>query len=121
MKNLKLLLAVIFQSILFSTYSQTQTSMFRGTALHTSSITSNKKIIFGEKAWTFDADAPIRATTVCNNNSIFLGSSNGIFYALDKTTGEIKWQYNTGYAIESSAALFNENVFFSDNKQTLYA
>jgi outer membrane protein assembly factor BamB len=121
MKNFKLLLAIIFQSILFSASSQTQTNMFRGTALHISSITSNKQIIFGEKAWMFNADAPIRTTVVCNNNNIFFGSSKGIFYALDKNNGAIKWQYNTGYAIESSAALFNDNVFFSDNKQTLYA
>jgi hypothetical protein len=75
MKNLKLLLAVIFQSILFNAYAQTQTNMFRGSALHTSSITSTKKIIFGEMTWTFNADAPIRTTAVCNNNSIFFGSS----------------------------------------------
>jgi outer membrane protein assembly factor BamB len=121
MKNLKLLLALFFQSILLNAFSQTQTNMFRGTALHTSAITSNDKIVFGEKAWTFNADAPIRATTVCNNTTIFFGSSKGIFYALDKNNSTIKWQYNTGYAIESSAALFNGNVFFSDNKQTLYA
>src|SRR5689334_12413345 len=103
MKNLKLLLVLIFQSIVLSAFSQIQTNMFRGSTLHTSSITSNKQIIFGEKAWVFNVDAPIRATTVCNNTTIFFGTSKGIFYALDKNNGTIKWQYNTGYAIESSA------------------
>jgi outer membrane protein assembly factor BamB len=50
-----------------------------------------------------------------------LAAAKEFFYALDKNTGAIKWQYNSGYAIESSAALFNGNVFFSDKKQTLYA
>ena len=31
------------------------------------------------------------------------------------------WQYNTGFAINSSAASQGGKVFFSDNKQTVYA
>ena len=64
---------------------------------------------------------PSRSTAVCNNNTVLFRSSKGIFYALNKTTGAIKWQYNTGYAIASSPALLNGNIFFSDNKQTLYS
>lgn len=95
--------------------------MFRNTPEHASSITSKNDFLFGDEAWKFNADAPVRSTAVCNGYTVFFGCSKGIFYALDKNTGNIKWQYNTGYAIASSPALLNENIFFSDNKQTLYA
>ena len=121
MKSVSLLLVAIFEIITFNACAQTETNMFRGAPLHTSAIISNKKIIFGERAWQFNVDAPIRSTAVCNNKTVFFGSSKGILYALDKINGSIKWQYNTGYAIESSPALYKGNVFFSDNKQILYA
>ena len=102
-------------------FSQTPALMFRGTPDHTSAITSKNNFVFGDKAWQFDANAPLRSTAVCDNNTVFFGSSKGIFYALDKNSGGIKWQFNSGFAINSSPALYNGNVFFSNNKQTLYA
>ncbi len=102
-------------------FSQTPASMFRGTPDHTSAITSKNNFVFGDKAWQFDANAPLRSTAVYDNNTVFFGSSKGIFYAIDKNSGSIKWQFNSGFAINSSPALYNSNVFFSNNKQTLYA
>jgi eukaryotic-like serine/threonine-protein kinase len=98
-----------------------QVNMFRGTADHRSSYTTNSNIVFGEEAWKFNAEAPLRSTAVCNSNTVFFGSSNNILYALDKKSGTIKWQFNSGYAIESSPALYNNAVLFSNNKQTLYS
>lgn len=95
--------------------------MFRGNAEHNMNVTINPATVFGDAAWKFDAGSAIRSTIVYSSNSIFFGSSKGIFYALNKNTGSVKWQYNTGFAIESSAALYNGNIFFSDNKQSLYA
>lgn len=101
--------------------SQSQPSMFKGTPEHTSFINSKNNFVFADEAWQFNADAPIRSTAVCNNNTVFVGSSKGVFYALDKSTGNIKWEFNSGAAINSSPALHNGNIFFSNNKQTLYA
>ena len=104
----------------FSFYANAQ-SMFRGKADHASFIKSNNANLFGEEDWRFDAKAAVRSTAVCSGNAIFFGASSGIFYSLDKQTGNILWQYNTGHAINSSPALYNINIFFSDNKQTLYS
>ena len=101
--------------------SQQQPAMFRGTATHTSSVISNSDFVFGNEAWKFNADAPIRSTAVCNSTTVFFGSSKGIFYALGKINGNIKWQFNSGFSIASSPALLNGNVFFSNNKQSLYS
>src|SRR4030095_3240926 len=60
-------------------------------------------------------------TPLINGNAIFFGNTRGNFYAINKTTGKLTWQYNTGFAINHSAATQNGKVFFSDNKQTVYA
>lgn len=95
--------------------------MYRGTTAHNSNYNSGIKGFFNECAWKFDADAPIRSTTVIAGNSLYFGSSRGVFYSLDKKTGKINWTFDPGYAINSSAAAHHGNVFFSDNQQSLYS
>lgn len=115
----------IFCSALFVCLSFAKTlaqpNMFRGNPEHNINFNTDPANIFGEAAWKFEAGAPIRATVVCNNKSIFFGSSKGIMYALNKSGGNLQWQYHTGFAIESSAALYKGNLFFSDNRQSLYS
>lgn len=98
-----------------------QSSMFRGGADHQASLQNAEKRIFGEEAWKFNSNAPIRSSVAYSNNSIFFGTSRGELYALDAKTGNVKWKYVTGHAINSSPACFNGKVFFADNKQNLYA
>lgn len=96
-------------------------SMFRGTPDHSNHYNSGIKGFFNETSWKFYADAPVRSTVAVVNNSIYFGSSKGIFYCLNKNTGKAKWIFKPGYAINSSAAYHNSNVFFSDNQQSLYS
>lgn len=95
--------------------------MFRNTPDHASTLQTNNNSVFGDEAWKFNADAPIRSTAVCNKDLVFFGASNGVLYALDRKNGKQIWQYKTGFAINSSPALYNGQIFFSNNKQTLYA
>lgn len=98
-----------------------QTSMFRGTPDHASAYTSEKQIMFVDEAWSFDAKAPVRSTAAASLTTVFFGSSDGKFYALDKQTGKQKWIFNSGSAINSSPALDKGNVYFSNNTQTVFA
>lgn len=93
----KFYIAVISSLLVCNAYSQTQPLMFRGSPQHTASMTSKNNFVFADEAWKFNVKAPVRSTAVCNNNNIFFGSSKGIFYSLDKSNGNIKWQFNTGY------------------------
>lgn len=111
-----IIVAVLLCNSLFS-----QTAMFCGNAEHNATINSKPDITFGETAWKFNADAPIRSTVVCNKNVVYFGCSNGFFYALNKQTGNVIWKYYCGYAIESSPAFLNGNIFFSNNKQSLFS
>ena len=114
-------LTSLFSVSIFICTLQAQPVMFRQTAEHTSYISSKQDYIFGEQAWKFETEAPIRSTAVCSNNTVYFGNSKGILFALDRSSGVIKWQYNAGYAIASSPALWNGNILFSDNKQSLHS
>lgn len=117
MKKIITALAFILPGI--TTYSQT--AMFRGTPGHISSYQGNTQTIFTTEAWSFNANAPIRSTAVASSSTVYFGSSDGRFYALDKSTGKTKWMFNSSSSIESSPALDKGKVFFSNNRQTLFA
>jgi len=114
---------IVFTFVLFLFLGKTfsQTAMFRGTPGHASGYSGNSQITFTDEAWSFNAKAPIRSTAVASATTVFFGSSDGKFYALDKSTGKTKWVFNSGSSIESSPALDKGKIFFSNNKQTLFA
>lgn len=46
------------------------------------------------------------------NRVLFTGSSSGYFTALDATSGNRLWTYDSGGTVESAPAIFNETVFW---------
>ena len=95
--------------------------MFRDNAAHNSGVAKADNLIYDIKAWSFFAKAPVRSMPLVNGSNVFFGNTNGDFFAINKTTGNLLWQFNTGYAINSSAASQGGKIFFADNKQTIYA
>src|SRR6185436_574683 len=79
--------------------------MFRDNSSHFTSAISASENIYDTKAWSFFAESPVRSTPLVIGNSIFIGTAQGRFLAINKTTGKLSWQYNTGFAINSSAAI----------------
>ena len=94
--------------------------MFRDNSSHFRLAIAETKSVYDTKAWSFFAESPIRSTPLVNGNSIFVGTAQGKFFAINKTTAKQVWQYNTGFAINSSQLARTEK-FFSENKQTVYA
>ncbi|MBS1531564.1 MAG: PQQ-binding-like beta-propeller repeat protein [Bacteroidetes bacterium] len=107
--------------VLYASGQSSAQYMYRGNAAHNLNYNSAVKGFFDACAWKFDADAPVRSTAVVAGNSVYFGSSRGIFYCLEKNSGKIKWTFRPAGAINSSAAVDNGNVFFSDNRQTLFS
>jgi len=76
--------------------------------------------------YTGDDDAPATPVYAVVNGTpeLFEGVKNGIFYALNATTGAVLWQYDTGNrgdsGIYSSAAYYNGVVYFGGDI-TVYA
>jgi outer membrane protein assembly factor BamB len=60
---------------------------------------------------TFRPD--INATAAISDGTVFVGSRNTRFYALDAATGGLKWEYDAGSPISSSALVRDGAVYFS--------
>jgi polyvinyl alcohol dehydrogenase (cytochrome) len=52
------------------------------------------------------------------NGVVYAGSSGGNFYAMDATTGQIKWTFPSGGAVWSGAAIVNGNVYWGSGYDT---
>ena len=65
--------------------------------------------------WKFNIKDTIYSPII-SKGIIYVGSSTGYLYAIEITTGEIKWKYDSYGKIYYSPAICNEIVYFgSDN------
>lgn len=62
--------------------------------------------------WTFQTEDKVLSSPVIEGNTIFVGSEDGNFYALNKRTGKEQWRFNTRGRIQSTATVYNGIVFF---------
>ncbi|MDF7818745.1 PQQ-binding-like beta-propeller repeat protein [Runella sp. MFBS21] len=53
--------------------------------------------------------------------TVYIGNLDGVFYAIDATTGVKKWEFKTGASINSSPTVVNGVVFFASWDKKLYA
>ena len=72
---INLLFFILLSFLLVFGNVKAQTNMFRGTPEHTSSIQTNKNLVFAEESWKFNVEAPVRSTAVTSNQSVFFGAS----------------------------------------------
>jgi len=70
--------------------------------------------------WQFHTNAAIYSSPVVSGDTVFIGSGDHKFYALDLATGAKKWEFKTGSRIQSSAAVSNGSVFFVSYDSNLY-
>ncbi|KAK6020520.1 PQQ enzyme repeat protein [Ostertagia ostertagi] len=65
--------------------------------------------------------APVRGSAWIDGNYLFVGNAKGVFAAIHKKTGVIKWSFQAAGAIHSSAIGEKGRVYFADNRQSIYA
>lgn len=66
----------------------------------------------GELLWTFEADAPIEATSRVSEGYVYFGTLNRTCYALDANSGMIKWTYQGGGSIKFEPSFYQNYVMF---------
>jgi len=71
--------------------------------------------------WIFKTDGPIRTSPAVYNNTVYFGSSDGNFYAVDFNSGKEKWSYKSGGAIQSTPAIAGDHIFFCNRNGILYS
>lgn len=70
-------------------------------------------------SWTFKTGDKVLASPVTNGNSVYVGSQNGIMYALDEA-GNVIWEYDAKGIIQAQA-LLTDRVLFFESANVFYA
>ena len=71
--------------------------------------------------WTFKTGDRVYSSPLVEGQTVYFGSGDSNFYALDRQTGEQKWKFETGGAVHSSAAIQGGLVYFASADGKLYA
>ena len=94
--------------------------MFRGDGKHTGVARSTlpEKL---DVRWTLQCGEAITSTAAIVDGVVYVGSEDGILFAVDLATGKPKWQYKTEEAIRSSPTVYRGDVFFGDSEGIMHA
>jgi eukaryotic-like serine/threonine-protein kinase len=94
---------------------------FRADARHTGIYQgSGVPVLHGVK-WKFHTGAAVLSSPAVADGSVYFGSSDHNFYALDARTGAQRWKFASKGRITSSAALAAGVVYFGSFDGTFYA
>jgi outer membrane protein assembly factor BamB len=72
-------------------------------------------------AWTFATGDVVESSPAVANGLVYIGSNDGYLYALDATTGALKWKRNVGGVDYSSPAVANGIVYVGSMAGKIYA
>src|SRR5262245_35051132 len=85
--------------------SQEAASMFRGDAAHSGVYASAPLRQFGGLQWRVQTGGMVQSSAALHDGALYIGSGDGLLYALDAGTGTPRWQFRTGRAISSTPAV----------------
>jgi len=78
---------------------------FQGGAAHEGVYPAGTADSLGGIAWRFATGAIVRASPVSDGATVYCGSSDGTFYALDAQTGKERWRFDAGSSIGDAPAV----------------
>ena len=88
---------------------------------HLSGSIPDKVITSPRIAWSFDAGAPISGDAGVYDNTVYFGTDDGVFFALDFDSGEEVWRFTGEDVIESEPAITEDSVFIGASDGRFYA
>jgi outer membrane protein assembly factor BamB len=86
--------------------------MFRGDPAHTGVYLSAGVERLGGELWRFQTGGPVRSSPAVAGDVVYVGSSDGHLYALDRRTGRERWRVPVGSPVNSSPAVARGLVLF---------
>lgn len=98
-----------------------QAAMFRGDPAHTGVHATRGPAHYGGLLWRFQTGGPVRSTPAVAGGTVYVGSSDGRLYALERATGSERWHFDAATAVTGSPAVVGDRVFVTDHRSTLYA
>ncbi|WEK54189.1 MAG: PQQ-binding-like beta-propeller repeat protein [Candidatus Cohnella colombiensis] len=124
MKKLSVVVAVCLVASIMSACAQekkSESSMFRGDLKHTGLFDTKGPVELHGVKWKFQTKDKVRTSPVIALGTVYFGSDDGQFYAVNATTGTQSWAFKTEGAIKSSAAVIDQTVYFLSGDRKLYA
>jgi outer membrane protein assembly factor BamB len=68
--------------------------------------------------WKYSTNGKIYANPIIIGETIYIGSMDSVFYALDKESGELIWSVRTNAPIQSTACANEKVVYFKSGNST---
>ena len=62
--------------------------------------------------WSYETGDRVNSNPVIDEGLIYFGSNDHTFYAIDATTHDELWSYQTPFNIQSEALILGENIYF---------
>lgn len=90
-------------------------NLMRTGVWETSGVQSSPKV-----TWEFKTGGPVRSSPVVVGGTVYVGSHDGNFYAIDAVTGRQKWKFEAGAKVSGSAAVVDGSVFFAAENGMVY-
>jgi outer membrane protein assembly factor BamB len=98
-----------------------QDATFRGNPQHTGMYPGAGISKFTKVRWQFQTKGEVLSSPAVAGDTIYIGSSDHMLYALDRTTGAKKWEFKTESRVTSSAAVNAGVVYFGSFDGNFYA
>jgi len=73
------------------------------------------------ETWSFSTGAPVYAAPLVAGDSVYVGSDDACFYALNAKSGELRWKFKTAGPVRSLPAVASDSVYFASDDGFLYA
>jgi len=119
MKTIILIVALLF-AITKDKQDNCQ-SVYRGNPQHTGCYEGAGIGLNSSVVWKFKTGDKVISSPVIYNETLFIGSDDCFFYAIDKKSGNLKWKFKTKGRVSSSAAVFNKVVYINSFDGFVYA
>jgi outer membrane protein assembly factor BamB len=72
-------------------------------------------------AWKFKTSKPILSAPVIDENTVYVGSNDSTFYALNLSTGKALWKLKTKGQVRSKCVIADNDLFLNGGDGNLYS
>lgn len=120
MRIARLLLASILIPHHASSAQTTDVGMFRGGPAHLG-VYGSASPTLNQLAWKFRTDGRVLSSPLVLGDAVYVGSTDGNLYALNRGDGTLRWKFATKGAVNSSPAAARGLVFVSSLDGRVYA
>lgn len=97
-----------------------QGPQFRGGPAHRGLADGGGTERFGGVAWRFETGGTVRSSAALSGGVLYVGSSDGVLYAVDADAGTAVWRYDAGAPVASSPAVAGEVVLVGSRDGVLH-